>query len=151
MRRLHCRDAGFDCEGVIEAESTDEVLGLAGQHAKEVHGVDVTPEAMHELLRVDILNIGGNEKDASPGYAQPVGGVIAYEDHVSISGVGFDIGCGNMAVRNERSDLSKTTARWVGASPALVSRRSLLSMAQKPCTAPTGSPSERRVRGGSAW
>ena len=44
MRRLHCRDAGFDCEGVIEAESTDEVLGLAGQHAKEVHGVDVTPE-----------------------------------------------------------------------------------------------------------
>jgi adenylate cyclase len=53
-----------------------------------------------------------------------------------------------MAVRNERSDLSKTTARWVGASPALVSRNSLLSMAQKPCTAPTGRPSERRVSGG---
>jgi RNA-splicing ligase RtcB len=32
------------------------------------------------------------------GYAQPVGGVIAYEEHVSVSGVGFDIGCGNMAV-----------------------------------------------------
>ena len=44
MKRLHCRDAGFDCEGVIEAESSDEVLGLAGQHAKEVHGVEVTPE-----------------------------------------------------------------------------------------------------------
>src|SRR5215203_1901884 len=36
--------------------------------------------------------------DGHLGYAQPVGGVIAYEDHVSISGVGFDIGCGNMAV-----------------------------------------------------
>ncbi len=30
---------------------------------------------------------------------QPVGGVIAYEGQISISGVGFDIGCGNMAVR----------------------------------------------------
>ena len=37
--------------------------------------------------------------DGHLGYAQPVGGVIAYEDHVSISGVGFDIGCGNMAAR----------------------------------------------------
>src|SRR5262249_37782426 len=32
-------------------------------------------------------------------YAQPVGGVIAYEKQISISGVGFDIGCGNMAIR----------------------------------------------------
>ena len=32
-------------------------------------------------------------------YAQPVGGVVAYEKQISISGVGFDIGCGNMAVR----------------------------------------------------
>lgn len=37
--------------------------------------------------------------DGHLGYAQPVGGVIAYEGQVSISGVGFDIACGNMAVR----------------------------------------------------
>ncbi|MFO1036679.1 MAG: RtcB family protein [Geminicoccaceae bacterium] len=37
--------------------------------------------------------------DGHIGYAQPVGGVVAYEDEISISGVGFDIGCGNMAVR----------------------------------------------------
>ena len=37
--------------------------------------------------------------DGRLGYAQPVGGVIAYEKQISISGVGFDIGCGNMAVR----------------------------------------------------
>lgn len=37
--------------------------------------------------------------DAHLGYAQPVGGVIAYERQISISGVGFDIGCGNLAVR----------------------------------------------------
>ncbi len=37
--------------------------------------------------------------DGHLGYAQPVGGVIAYEDHISLSGVGFDIACGNMAVK----------------------------------------------------
>jgi tRNA-splicing ligase RtcB len=37
--------------------------------------------------------------DGHLGYAQPVGGVIAYERQISISGVGFDIGCGNLAVR----------------------------------------------------
>ena len=33
------------------------------------------------------------------GYAVPIGGVLAYENKVSPSGVGFDIACGNKAVR----------------------------------------------------
>jgi len=37
--------------------------------------------------------------DGHLGYAHPIGGVIAYEEDISISGVGFDIACGNMAVR----------------------------------------------------
>lgn len=37
--------------------------------------------------------------DGHPGYAHPIGGVVGYTDHISISGVGFDIACGNMAVR----------------------------------------------------
>lgn len=37
--------------------------------------------------------------DGHVGYAMPVGGVMAYKQYVSISGVGFDIGCGNLAVR----------------------------------------------------
>jgi tRNA-splicing ligase RtcB len=32
------------------------------------------------------------------GYAVPIGGVVAYEDRISPSGVGFDIACGNKAV-----------------------------------------------------
>lgn len=39
--------------------------------------------------------------DAHKGYAQPIGGVIAYKDAISISGVGFDIGCGNLAIRTD--------------------------------------------------
>lgn len=32
------------------------------------------------------------------GYAVPIGGVVAYEDAISPSGVGYDIACGNKAV-----------------------------------------------------
>jgi tRNA-splicing ligase RtcB len=37
--------------------------------------------------------------DGHLGYAHPIGGIVAYRDQVSISGVGYDIACGNMAVR----------------------------------------------------
>ncbi len=37
--------------------------------------------------------------DHHKGYAVPIGGVVAYEDAISPSGVGFDIACGNKAVR----------------------------------------------------
>lgn len=37
--------------------------------------------------------------DGHLGYGHPIGGVVAYEDHISLSGVGFDIACGNAAVR----------------------------------------------------
>lgn len=32
------------------------------------------------------------------GYSQPIGGVVAYKDKISPSGVGYDIACGNKAV-----------------------------------------------------
>ena len=49
MNILYCRDAGFDCEGVIRANSEEEVLRLAAQHAHEVHGVSVTQEMAEKL------------------------------------------------------------------------------------------------------
>ncbi|MCG3197910.1 MAG: RNA-splicing ligase RtcB [bacterium] len=51
--------------------------------------------------------------DHHKGYSQPVGGVVAYQGMVSPSGVGYDIGCGNKAVRTNltlgevRKDLPK--------------------------------------------
>src|SRR5213596_3977612 len=36
--------------------------------------------------------------DGHKGYAQPIGGVVAYNNKISLSGVGFDIACGNLAV-----------------------------------------------------
>ncbi|PZD94441.1 RtcB family protein [Paenibacillus sambharensis] len=37
--------------------------------------------------------------DHHKGYSQPIGGVVAYDGQVSPSGVGYDIACGNKAVR----------------------------------------------------
>ena len=37
--------------------------------------------------------------DHHKGYAVPIGGVVAYKDAISPSGVGYDIACGNKAVR----------------------------------------------------
>jgi tRNA-splicing ligase RtcB len=39
--------------------------------------------------------------DGHKGYAQPIGGVVAYTDKISVSGVGFDIACGNLAIRTD--------------------------------------------------
>ena len=43
--------------------------------------------------------------DGHVGYSQPIGGAVAYADHISPSGVGYDIACGNKAARtNLRAD-----------------------------------------------
>src|SRR5712672_1483303 len=54
---------------------------------------------MRNCMKVGNVVAGVICADGHLGYAQPVGGVIAYEKQISISGVGFDIGCGNMAVQ----------------------------------------------------
>jgi tRNA-splicing ligase RtcB len=41
--------------------------------------------------------------DGHPGYVMPIGAVAAFRDCVSVAGVGFDIGCGNAAVRTDLS------------------------------------------------
>src|SRR5437667_8218599 len=39
--------------------------------------------------------------DGHMGYVMPIGGVAAYRDEVSVVGVGFDIACGNAAIRTD--------------------------------------------------
>jgi tRNA-splicing ligase RtcB (3'-phosphate/5'-hydroxy nucleic acid ligase) len=47
--------------------------------------------------------------DGHKGYAQPIGGVVAYKGKISLSGVGFDIACGNLAVR---TDVTLPQIQW---------------------------------------
>lgn len=49
MKTLKCRDAGFDCNAEARGNSDQEVLEQAGKHAREVHGVTVTPELAAKL------------------------------------------------------------------------------------------------------
>ena len=68
-------------------------LEVLGQHE------EATLAQMRNCMAVGNVVGGVICADGHLGYAQPVGGVIAYEGQISISGVGFDIACGNMAVR----------------------------------------------------
>src|SRR4051812_40723655 len=39
--------------------------------------------------------------DGHVGYVMPIGGVAAYREQVSVVGIGFDIACGNAAIRTD--------------------------------------------------
>jgi tRNA-splicing ligase RtcB (3'-phosphate/5'-hydroxy nucleic acid ligase) len=63
---------------------------------------DVDARAVEQLARCaeagDALR-GVLCADGHVGYSQPIGGALAYANHISPSGVGYDIACGNKAVR----------------------------------------------------
>lgn len=54
---------------------------------------------MQNCLAVEDESIGVLCADSHLGYAAPIGSVIAYRNLISPSNVGYDIGCGNLAVR----------------------------------------------------
>lgn len=76
-----------------ELQYQNSPIKIFGQHDT------ATVAQMRNCMSVGNAVAGVICADGHLGYAQPVGGVIAYEKQISISGVGFDIGCGNMAVR----------------------------------------------------
>lgn len=49
MFELRCRDAGFDCAGVVTGRTREEVLRQAAEHAAQVHQVQVTPEMAAQI------------------------------------------------------------------------------------------------------
>ena len=62
--------------------------------------------------------------DGHVGYVMPIGGVAAYRNEVSVVGVGFDIACGNAAIRTD------LTVESLGRTPDEV-RRALSSLADE--------------------
>jgi tRNA-splicing ligase RtcB (3'-phosphate/5'-hydroxy nucleic acid ligase) len=58
-------------------------------------------EQLERCMQAGDAELGVLCADHHPSYSQPIGGGIAYEGYVSPSGVGYDIGCGNKAVRTE--------------------------------------------------
>lgn len=58
-----------------------------------------TVEQLIRCADYDFCAGGALCADGHVGYAMPIGGVAAYRGYISPSGVGYDIACGNMAVR----------------------------------------------------
>lgn len=50
MKTLRCRDVGFDCDHEIRAETVEDMLQQAAQHAMEEHGLtEVTPQIVEAV------------------------------------------------------------------------------------------------------
>jgi Predicted small metal-binding protein len=52
MKTLTCREAGFDCDYVVEGETEEEILQKGAEHGKSAHGLtkeDCTPEFKEKL------------------------------------------------------------------------------------------------------
>ncbi|MBJ7330914.1 MAG: RtcB family protein [Solirubrobacteraceae bacterium] len=60
---------------------------------------DRTIEQLERCVSAEDGALGVLCADGHVGYSQPIGGAVGYREHISPSGVGYDIGCGNKAVR----------------------------------------------------
>jgi predicted small metal-binding protein len=50
---VRCRDVGFDCDGVVRAETEEEALKQVAAHAKAVHNIEaVPPEVVEKVKKV---------------------------------------------------------------------------------------------------
>ncbi|MFN2185214.1 MAG: DUF1059 domain-containing protein [Anaerolineae bacterium] len=50
-KAVHCRDIGFDCDGVVRAETEEEALARVVAHARTVHGLETVTEEVVEKVR----------------------------------------------------------------------------------------------------
>ena len=48
---LRCSDVGFECDAVIHAETEEEVLKQAAEHARTVHNLQEMTEEVVEKVR----------------------------------------------------------------------------------------------------
>ncbi len=85
---------GSACQGARRDElSADSKPAVFGQHDELTLAqlADVASRAERAALMAD----------GHKGYVMPIGGVAAYRNAVSVVGVGFDIACGNAAIRTD--------------------------------------------------
>src|SRR5438034_5029130 len=93
-RQLSFRGTNLNFERSEEAKPGILKAKVFGQHDEAT------------LKQIETCLEAGGERavlcaDGHKGYAQAVGGVVAYKNKISLSGVGFDIACGNLAIRTD--------------------------------------------------
>jgi tRNA-splicing ligase RtcB len=92
-------------------------LTVIGEHEER------TVRQLERCVRAEDGAAGVLCADGHVGYSQPVGGAVAYREHISVSGVGYDIGCGNKAVRTglRREDVAADLPRLMDTIVARIS------------------------------
>ena len=48
---VHCRDVGFDCNGIVRADTEEDLLQQVAEHAKSTHGLAVVTEEIVEKVK----------------------------------------------------------------------------------------------------
>ncbi len=51
-KEVHCRDLGFDCDGVVRSDSEEELMEQVAEHAKNVHHLNITSELTDQVKSV---------------------------------------------------------------------------------------------------
>ena len=57
MKELRCREVGFDCQGVIRAETEENVMRQAADHARTEHGLKNLDEPTIQKIRSKIRTV----------------------------------------------------------------------------------------------
>lgn len=50
-KTVHCRDLGFDCDGVVRADTEEETLQRVAEHARDAHGMETVPPSVVAKVR----------------------------------------------------------------------------------------------------
>ncbi len=81
-------------------------MKIFGQHDQN------TIDQFNKCMQHPAVYDGILSADGHLGYGFPVGGVIAFHDHISLNGVGVDIGCGNKAVKLDMKVSDVKDKQW---------------------------------------
>lgn len=65
---VRCREVGYDCDGVVKAESEEELLKQVAEHAQSAHGLEeVTGEVVKKVKSVIRVEYDYTSQIKSPG------------------------------------------------------------------------------------
>lgn len=83
---------------MLNMQAEGSALRVFGNHEQKVI------DQLSRCIAQEEGSIGVLCADGHFGYSAPVGGVVAYREHVSPAAVGYDIGCGNLATATNIMD-----------------------------------------------
>ena len=88
----------------ISTLDRSKIGAIFGEH--DAQTLQQLEQVAHNAERVALM------ADGHLGYVMPIGGVAAYRNKTSVVGVGFDIACGNAAIRTDKSVTDFDPAAW---------------------------------------